>query len=586
MSSGLSPKFGRVQFDSLEEMASRIRLVEDFFGDAFFFSIYGNDDAGRTHYGLSVSNLEKGSPELKSLTATCSDESGNSVTITSTRKGTYTARYAVTARRRVTQRELVDRLLGIWTALSEEETEKQAKIGELVGNLRKYLRDQELSARMAAMIPLSPRETESAPLSVVPTLSVDKYPMLYDTFPFDHQVAPEVIIHLLEQLKHYFFQNQDFYFRVVNKEGDPFGDIGIEGVREHLFHHRDQIKRLYVEVHSTRHEWLMLQLEFGFHAEDHRAELEVSSRRNKQIQATLRDTLEMSAAPSPQEEVMIHELFSFDAASFQIEKVTKLVKTLQERYLDQEVVNGFFSTQKGETYSGVRLKKLKQLFQKYESEVSFILISVNQIELGYTYSLMFQFGGLGQSPHGSLSMMWGNHATHQTIRALTFSELMLGPYRSQAVPQALQNPSRREMKLTPSFVGRDFNKEPRTSLVIMTREAYWSDSIWELIHHQLERSGYTAHRAGVVFDEGIREEVWKHLNEVDLVIADLTYKHPSVFYFLGVAHSLGVRTVLISQLDRDIPNDFADFPVILYDNNLHGIQHLQEELEKVVKKRG
>lgn len=586
MSSGLSPKFGRVQFDSLEEIADRIRLVEGFFGEAFFFSIYGNDESGRTHYGLSVSNLESGSPALTSLTATCSDESGNSVTITASQKGSYTARYAVTARTRVTQRELVDRLLGTWTALSEEETARQEQIGELVAGLRKYLRDKELAERMAAMIPIHPRATEPAIPAPVTQLSVDKYPMLYDTFPFDHQVAPEVIIHLLEQLKHYFFQNQDFYFRVVNKEGDPFGDIGIEGVRDHLFHHRDQIKRLYVEVHTSRHEWLMLQLEFGFHAEDHRAELEVSSRRNKQIQATVRDTLEMSAAPSPQEEVMIHELFSFDADSFQIEKVIKLVKTLQERYLDQEVVNGFFSTQKGETYSGVRLKKLKQLFQKYESEVSFILISVNQIELGYTYSLMFQFGGLGQSPHGSLSMMWGSHATHQAIRALTFSELGLGPYRSQAVPQPPVTSSKREMKVIPSFVERNFEKEPRTALVVMTREAYWSDSIWELLHHQLERSGFTAQRAGVIFDQGIREEVWRQLNEVDLVIADLTYKHPSVFYFLGVAHSIGVRTVLISQLDRDIPSDFADFPVILYDNNLHGIQHLQEELEKVVKRRG
>lgn len=585
MSSGLSPKFGRVQFDSLENMASRIRLVEGFFGEAFFFSIYGNDDAGRIHYGLSVSNLENGSPALKSLTATCSDEAGNSVTITATRKEAYTARYAITARSKVTQRELVDRLLGIWTALSAEETAKRELIGDLVRSLRQHLREHELTERMAAMIPIYSRETEPSASASALNLSVDKYPMLYDTFPFDHQVAPEVIIHLLEQLKHYFFQNQDFYFRVVTKEGDPYGDIGIEGVKDHLFHHRDQIKRLYVEVHTSRHEWLMLQLDFGFHAEDHRTELEVSSRRNKQIQATIRDTLEISSSPTQQEEVMIHELFGFDPTSFQIDKVVKLLKTLQERYLDQEIVNGFLSTQQGETFSGVRLKKLRQLYHKYGSEVSFILLSVNQIELEYTYSLMFQFGGLGLSPHGSLSMMWGSHLTHQAIRALTFSELDLGPYRSRSVPNQLQATSKKEMNLTPSFKGRTFNHQPRTALVLMTREAYWSDSIWELLQHQLERSGYSSYRSGAIFETGMREEIWKRLNEVDLVIADLTYKHPSVFYFLGVAHSIGVRTILLSQLDRDVPSDFSDLPVIMYDNNLHGIQHLQEELERVVKQK-
>lgn len=586
MSNTLSPKFGRLQFSGIAELAARIREVESFFGEGAQSSIYGINDARQNFYGLSTEDLvSEEYASLTSFTATCSNEFGDSINLTINRsEEKISGRYVITSGSSAGQKELSGRLMGTWVPASPEEVTKKENLGDLILGIKRHAKERERIQRKPTIIPLSGRETEPGK-SPRPDLSIDKFPLLYDTFPFDDKLSSEVFSHLMEQLRTHFFHEQDFYFRTVNRQGDPLGDIGIAGVKDQLDQYRENLKRIYVEVHTDRHEWMTLQLEFGSRNEDHRAELEVSSRRNKQIQATVRDTLEKSQSPALEQAGMIHEMFSFDPKEFQIDQVSKLLKTLTTKFLGQEVVTAFLSTHRGETYSGLRLKTLRHLYQQHEGDVSFLLFGVNQPESGHTFSLMFQFGGMGQAPHGSLSMMWGHHATHQAIRAVVFQELGLRSYRPDAISSQAPLLSRREMKVVPSFHNRDFKPEPLNALVLMQPDAYWSDSIWELLNHQLTRSGYSSTKGTPIFEPGARESVWTQLNEVDLILADLTYKHPSVYYYLGIAHTLGIKTVLISQLDRDIPGDFKTLPTIIYDNNLEGIRHLQEEVEKLVRKR-
>lgn len=586
MNSTLSPKFGRLQFSGIAELSDRIREVESFFGEGARFSIYGVNDARKTFYGLSADDLvSEDYAGLISFTATCSNELGNSINLSISRSGEkVSGRYVITASSAAGQKELSARLMGTWIPASPEEVSRKKKLAALVLSLKQYAKRRERIERQPVIIPLSERKTEPA-AAPRPDLSIDKFPLLYDTFPFDDKLSSEVFSHLMEQLRTHFFHEQDFYFRTVSLQGDPLGDIGILGVKVQLDQYRENLKRIYVEVHTDRHEWMTLQLEFGTNGDEHRAELEISSRRNKQIQATVRDTLEKSLNPALEKAGMIHEMFSFDPGEFQVDLVIKLLKNLTGKFLNQEVVTAFLSTHQGETYSGLRLKTLKQIYQQHEGDVSFLLFGVNQSESGHTFSLMFQFGGMGQAPHGSLSMMWGHHATHQAIRAVVFQELGLRTYRPDTTTSQVPQLTRREMRVIPSFFNREFRPEPLNALVLMQPDAYWSDSIWELLSHQLTRSGYSSSKGTPIFESGARESVWTQLNEVDLVVADLTYKHPSVYYYLGIAHTLGIKTVLISQLDRDIPGDFKDLPTIIYDNNLEGIRHLQEEVEKLVRKR-
>ena len=590
MSSSVAPRYGRIKFQDLYELTDRLLDLENFFGPETIFSIYGNDENGKSRYGLETDDLIQmvfeGGAALSSFKATCSDAMGRSVNLSLTSSGEQIAgQFVITALTPAEQHDMLARLHGTWTPATAEELEKRQEISSLMAILRHHIKARERIERQVANLPLRAQELADpeAVYASKKDLSIDKYPLLYDSFMFDPLLAPEVFIHLLEQLRIHFFQGESFYFRVVNNKGEPRGDITLGEVQDTLQHHRATLKRIYVEVHVPGHEWMTFQLEFGNLATDHRAELEVSTARNKQIQATIRDTLDHAATEPTTRASMIHEMFGFSPKSFHLDLVVKLLRNLSARFLNQEVVTAFLSTHRGETYSGLSLKALRQIYLQHEGEVSFLLFGVNQAETAQTFSLMFQFGGHGQQPHGSLSMMWGHHGTHQVIRALVWRELKLEPYSPLAEPGTRL--SGREMRVRPAFRNRTFDPQPLKALVVMQLEAYWSDTIWQELENQLTLAGYSSSKAEGLFTAGTREQVWTQLNEVELMIVDLTYKHPGVFYYLGVAHCLGVRTVITSQLDRDIPEDFQDFARIVYDNNLQGMDHLRAELSRLIRKK-
>lgn len=59
-------------------------------------------------------------------------------------------------------------------------------------------------------------------------------------------------------------------------------------------------------------------------------------------------------------------------------------------------------------------------------------------------------------------------------------------------------------------------------------------------------------------------DIIKYLDEADIVIADLTGTNPNVLYELGIRHTLGGRTLLISQRRDDIPSDLVGYPRKIY----------------------
>jgi hypothetical protein len=77
-------------------------------------------------------------------------------------------------------------------------------------------------------------------------------------------------------------------------------------------------------------------------------------------------------------------------------------------------------------------------------------------------------------------------------------------------------------------------------------------------------------------------EMWQSLNYAAVVVADLTGADPSVMYGLGIAHTLGVETVLIhpqsSKYLRDIPKTHS----IEYVDSDAGRARLKEDLSRLL----
>jgi len=96
--------------------------------------------------------------------------------------------------------------------------------------------------------------------------------------------------------------------------------------------------------------------------------------------------------------------------------------------------------------------------------------------------------------------------------------------------------------------------------------------------------GLSAARADDFFSIGsIMQDVWSAINYARVVIADCTQRNPNVFYEIGIAHTLGKETILISQDLKDIPFDLRHLRFIIYDPTPRGMTEFEEGLKSTLR---
>ena len=76
--------------------------------------------------------------------------------------------------------------------------------------------------------------------------------------------------------------------------------------------------------------------------------------------------------------------------------------------------------------------------------------------------------------------------------------------------------------------------------------------------------------------------IWSLIFSAQIVICDCTGKNPNVFYELGLAHSLGKKTICITQNSNDIPFDIKHLRYIKYEYTPRGMKKFEEKLEQYV----
>lgn len=95
----------------------------------------------------------------------------------------------------------------------------------------------------------------------------------------------------------------------------------------------------------------------------------------------------------------------------------------------------------------------------------------------------------------------------------------------------------------------------------------------------LEEYGFECKRGDEILEPGvIVEQLKEQIDNSDLVLCDLTFDNANVFYELGVAHTLGKPTVLISQTASSIPFNVAHLRAIPYEDSKIGVLDLRDRL--------
>ncbi|RMG54678.1 MAG: hypothetical protein D6722_28725 [Bacteroidetes bacterium] len=589
------PLYGRFPLPAVQELSRRLQQVADRFMGEAQFSTYLTTFDDERFYGLDYEELEevfqRHEGRLRSLTASCSGPDNRSVnlSIRYARAGaTPDTQYVIAAASPFENREISRMLQGEWQAPQKEIVQARAALAALIAQVQAYL---------VAKADAQPLETEPGPESrrVRPQAGPKPPPRevrlasaittVRDKFAFDDNIAIDVLIDLLQDVSAQYLEEAPFNIRLITTDGEPYSDIGTKGLRRFFEKRRSLVLKVFMDAATSEGELVDLVLSFGPRAPRLNAEVEVSAVYSREIQTIIRERLEQSTVEfrAPQAS-MVHEMFRFDEARFSIEAVLRLVQVITSRHLQGEKPTVYLSTNQGKTYPSLTLDQARNMFYRHQGQVSFLLFGVNAAVRGQTFSLMFQFQSPGHEAYGSLSMMWGDEETHNLIRGIIWDQLKLKSYQGGGPRPQSPNPPISAVERHPAAFPTDATRiQPRTALVLMPLEAYWSESLWHHLQEVMTSIGWSSQRSEALFSKDTLDEIWEDLARVELIIADVTYKHPGVFYQAGVAHSLGKRVIFITQHARDLPADFRRFSHIVYDNNIFGLQNLAERLIEQVR---
>lgn len=135
---------------------------------------------------------------------------------------------------------------------------------------------------------------------------------------------------------------------------------------------------------------------------------------------------------------------------------------------------------------------------------------------------------------------------------------------------------------------RNYRGRARSVFVLMPFGEPWSDRIWNehiRLYLKVAPDGkkIIVRRADDMYGQGIMEDVYEGIVTATLVLAECTGRNANVLYELGMAHSLGKRTVLLSQKAADIPFDLQRFRFCIYEDNSPGYPRLRQFLEETVR---
>jgi hypothetical protein len=113
---------------------------------------------------------------------------------------------------------------------------------------------------------------------------------------------------------------------------------------------------------------------------------------------------------------------------------------------------------------------------------------------------------------------------------------------------------------------------PRNCFVIMPFRAELNYFYLYLQHYLQTKHGLHVERGDHrILTKPLLEKIRDQILQADVIIADITYRNPNVFYELGLAHAAETPVILITQDDiKDAPTDVRHLEFIVYDLGRHG----------------
>jgi hypothetical protein len=96
--------------------------------------------------------------------------------------------------------------------------------------------------------------------------------------------------------------------------------------------------------------------------------------------------------------------------------------------------------------------------------------------------------------------------------------------------------------------------------------------------------GLTVRRGDDFFTaHSVVQDIWKAIASARSIVADCTERNPNVFYEIGLAHTIGKPTILLTQREEDIPFDLRHLRHIPYQLTPRGMKDFEARFRETLR---
>jgi hypothetical protein len=141
----------------------------------------------------------------------------------------------------------------------------------------------------------------------------------------------------------------------------------------------------------------------------------------------------------------------------------------------------------------------------------------------------------------------------------------------------------RLVRCKPVFEGQEFYIQKDLCFILMPFDPSFVRLYEEHIKPTLVKMGFRVIIAKDFFTSTpIINDIWRSINEASLIVADITGKNSNVFYELGIAHTVGKKSIILNQGKEPAPFDMSHMRYFTYTDNRTDWKELEVNLEKTV----
>lgn len=548
MAENTPPLYGRLVLNeslTLAELAKRFEQISQTFLGEQEFGAYLNTKSGKSMYGLALKEvlayLEENLENTRQVVFSASSKDGKGVrfTLQQQKEGLEGKYFIATGKKEITE-QIDEMLQGIWKEREIPEPEPEPA--------------PQAPSQMALM-----QEPEELP-------EIKRYK---GTFHFDTSTSPQLINKLCNDISVNYLNGAPFNLRVTTLEDELFMDLApakLGGLFESL---GNVIHSIYLDA-GTREGYLVdIRLNYQPTSGRPTADVQILSPNCDEIQEMVIETLKRKALPLPLEAPTFTRFIFVESKRFQPESFSNLILEIAHDYLQRTKAQLILTTRNQKTYHHINVSQFQEAYHKHAEEIHGISVEIRDTIAGHWLFLGIEFQEKPQPAFGFVQIFAGSNKANQKIFDLIESELLINEKESLQF-QYLSNKA-------------PLNEIGKSCMAIMPLDAYWFEPLFEFLSGQLKKIGFSIHHLNSLFAKDHLKANLEELHKTQWVIADLTYKSPEVYYFLGIAQSLDKNILLLSQHKRNIPDDFRNFPHIIYNNNVEGLEDLGKQVREIVQ---